>query len=94
MVIHWTTPATEELVAAYEYIASENPAAAERITNHIWDTVDLLAGYPRAGRKGRVAGTRELVIPGTPFVVAYKVEKNEVWVLAVMHAARKWPREF
>ena len=94
MRIHWTKPATEELLAAYEYVVSENPAAAERITNQIWETVGVLTRHPLAGRKGRVMGTRELVVVGTPFVVAYRVEKDEVWVLAVMHAARKWPNEF
>ena len=94
MRIQWTTPATEQLLVAYEYVAAENPAAAQRTTNHIWETVEVLARHPKAGRKGRVAGTRELVIPGTPFIVAYQVKKNEVWILAVMHAARKWPEEF
>jgi toxin ParE1/3/4 len=47
-----------------------------------------------AGRDGRVAGTREPVIPGTPFLVAYRIEKNEVRILAVLHAAREWPEEF
>jgi plasmid stabilization system protein ParE len=47
-----------------------------------------------AGREGRVTGTRELVIRGTPFIVAYRLERNEVSILAVMHAARKWPGEF
>ena len=65
MVIQWTTPATEELVSAYEYAAAENPAAARRITNHIWETVEVLARHPMAGRKGRTRATRELVIPGT-----------------------------
>jgi hypothetical protein len=36
-----------------------------------------------------VAGTRELVISGTPFIVAYRIEKNEVRILAVLHAARE-----
>jgi toxin ParE1/3/4 len=94
MNIQWTTPAMEELVAAYHYVTSENPAAAQRITNYIWETVDVLARHPMAGRKGRVRGTRELIVPGTPFLVAYKVEQNEVWILAVMHGARKWPKEF
>jgi toxin ParE1/3/4 len=94
MVIRWTTPATEELVSAYEYVATDNPAAARRVMNHIWETVEVLARHPMAGRKGRVVGTRELVIPGTPFIVGYRIEKKEVWILAVMHAARKWPEEF
>ena len=47
-----------------------------------------------AGREGRVTGTRELVIRGTPFIVGYRIEKKEVWILAVMHTARKWPEEF
>ena len=50
MVIQWTTPATEELVSAYECAAAENPAAARRITNHIWETVEVLARHPMAGR--------------------------------------------
>ncbi len=94
MVIQWTTPTTEELVSAYEYAAAENPAAARRITNHIWETAEVLARHPMAGRKGRIAGTRELVIPGIPFIVGYRIEKKEVWILAVMHAAREWPEEF
>jgi toxin ParE1/3/4 len=94
MIIRWTTPATEELVSAYEYVAADNPAAAQRIMNHIWETVEVLSLHPMAGRKGRIAGTRELIIPGTPFIVGYRIEKKEVWILAVMHAARKWPDEF
>jgi len=47
-----------------------------------------------AGRDGRVLGTRELVISGTPFLIAYRIEKKEVRILAVLHAAREWPEEF
>jgi toxin ParE1/3/4 len=94
MLLRWTSPATEQLAAAYEYVAADNHAAALRIANQIWETVDVLTRHPMAGRKGRVPGTRELVIVGTPFVVAYRVERTEVWVLAVLHAAKKWPREF
>jgi toxin ParE1/3/4 len=94
MRVRWTSPAREQFVSAYEYIAEENREAAARTADQIWESTQLLARHPMAGREGRVAGTRELVIRGTPFVVAYRVKKNEVWVLAVIHGARKWPEEF
>ena len=94
MRVRWTTPAKEQFVSAYEYIAEENRAAAVRTASRIWKSTELLASHPMAGREGRVAGTRELVIRGTPFIVGYRIEKKEIWILAVMHAARKWPEEF
>ncbi len=36
-------------------------------------------------------GTRELVVTGTPYVIAYRVEAHAVVVLRVMHGARRWP---
>jgi toxin ParE1/3/4 len=50
-----------------------------------------LADYPASGRPGRWPNTRELVVPGTPFMLPYCVKDDELWIIAVMHAARKWP---
>ncbi|MGE7367549.1 type II toxin-antitoxin system RelE/ParE family toxin [Neorhizobium sp. NPDC001467] len=36
-------------------------------------------------------GTRELVVAGTPYIVAYCVKNNRVEVLFVQHGARLWP---
>jgi toxin ParE1/3/4 len=94
MRVRWTTPAREQFASVYEYIAEENRAVAGRTAEQIWESAQLLARHPMAGREGRVAGTRELIVRGTPFIIAYRVERNEAWVLAVMHAARKWPDEF
>jgi toxin ParE1/3/4 len=94
MRVRWTTPAREQFVSAFEYIAEENRRAAARAANQIWESTQLLARHPLAGREGRVAGTRELVVSGTPFIVAYRIEKKEVRILAVLHAAREWPEEF
>jgi toxin ParE1/3/4 len=43
------------------------------------------------GRAGRIATTRELVVTGTPYVVAYRVTPAGVQVLRVVHGARDWP---
>ena len=50
--------------------------------------------HPYLGRDGRVPGTREHVIAGTPFVVAYRVHKDQIQILAVLHASRRWPEAF
>lgn len=94
MRVRWTTPAKEQFVSIYQYIGEENRSAAAKTADQIWEATQLLGRHPLAGRAGRVEGTRELVIQGAPFIVAYKVEKNQVWILAVMHGARKWPEGF
>jgi len=40
---------------------------------------------------GRVEDTRELVIPGLPFIVVYRVKKESVEVARVIHGAQEWP---
>lgn len=94
MRVRWTTPAREQLAVAHQYIAEENPRAAARMVEKIWKSTRLLGRHPMAGRPGRVDGTREFVVRGTPFLVAYRVVRNEIEILAVMHGARKWPDEF
>jgi toxin ParE1/3/4 len=43
------------------------------------------------GRPGRVTGTRELVISGTPFVVIYRLQEQSIEVLRLLHSAQQWP---
>jgi toxin ParE1/3/4 len=92
MRIRWTRAAAHQLDAACEYPAADLPAAAERLRRQLLDQVRHLSAYPEAGRAGRVAGTRELVIVNTPYVVAYQIkDRAEVQVLAILHSRRRWP---
>jgi len=75
-------------------VAQDNAAAEESLIERIFSAVEILAQYPQIGRDGRAKGTRELVIAGTPVVVAYRSRRSRVEALAVLHAARKWPEEF
>jgi addiction module RelE/StbE family toxin len=86
--------ALANLEAEAEYIARENPAAAQRVVLAIGEAVARLADYPAMGRAGRVEGTRELVVPHTPYIIPYRVREGRVEVLRIFHAARKWPPEF
>jgi toxin ParE1/3/4 len=92
--VRWLQTALANLDAEAEYIAEDNPAAAGRVVMRIFGAVDLLGENPAMGRPGRVAGTRELVIDGTPYIVPYRVRGDVVEILRVFHAARKWPGKF
>jgi len=53
--------------------------------------VNQLAQHPKMGRPGRVKGTRELVISGTPFVVIYRLKARRVDIIRLLHSAQQWP---
>jgi len=89
--LKWTPSALGDLDAAAAFIALDNPKAAAGMAGRVLESVEYLAVYPSLGRVGRVRGTRELVVSGTPFVVVYRVRLDIVQVLRVLHHARKWP---
>lgn len=93
MRVKWLRAALANLDAEAEYIAEDNPAAAGRVVQRILRAVDLLKKNPAMGRTGRVAGTRELVVAGTPYILPYRVRGEALEILRVFHAARKWPEK-
>ena len=94
-MIEWTGQATRQLDQVHDYIAFSNREdVADRVILRIISSVQRLAAFPTSGRPGRVHGTRELVIPNTPFIAAYAVDKTRIVVLAVYHGAHRWPETF
>jgi toxin ParE1/3/4 len=55
---------------------------------------NLLPDNPHMGRHGRVPGTRELVIPRTPYIVPYRLLDEAIQILRVYHGSRRWPESF
>jgi addiction module RelE/StbE family toxin len=78
-------------MAIFDFIEQENPAAAIRSDTKIEASIRQLLQFPESGRTGRVPGTRELVIAGTPYIAAYSVLSDRIRVLRVLHGAQIWP---
>ena len=92
MNILWSPEAIEDPNSLRAYIAQDSPSAARGVVLHIMDSVEqLLPDNPQRGRPGRVPGTRELVIPKTPFIVPYRLQRNVIQILRVYHRAWRWP---
>ena len=94
MRVRWLRRALRNLDDNAEYIARDNPDTAARVVQRIAASVERLATHPASGRIGRVPGTRELVVTGTPYIVPYRVRGATVEILRVFHTARKWPESF
>ena len=92
MRIRWTVSAVEDLAELRAYIADREPRAAGRVARAIREDIRLLSRFPSLGRPGKVPETRELVIRKTPYIVMYRVRDEQLEILRVLHATRRWPR--
>jgi toxin ParE1/3/4 len=93
MQVRWLDDALADVTEVYRYVAADNPKVAARVVQRVQAAVRLLAEMPHRGRPGRWSGTRELVVPRTPYIVPYRVQGDVVEILRVFHSARRWPEE-
>ena len=88
----WTRAAIRDLTHVREYIAHENPDAAREIALKFVGATERITQLPELGRIGRVNGTREVVVSGTQYLMVYRLKKNAIHFLRVLHGHQKWPR--
>ena len=86
MMLFWTHEAIADREAIYDYIEADNPSAALSLD----ELAAMLSSHPLMGRKGREAGTRELVVHRN-YILVYDLPAESVRILRVLHAARQWP---
>ncbi|HZB38575.1 MAG TPA: type II toxin-antitoxin system RelE/ParE family toxin [Beijerinckiaceae bacterium] len=94
MRVIWTPRAAARLSAINDHIAEDSPQAAARVAAEIVRRASDLADFPFQGRPGRLPNTRELVVAGTPYIVIYRVGRERIDILRVVHGAQRWPPRF
>lgn len=88
--LEWREAARADLFAILDYISDDDPDAAQRLKDEVEEKVSKLAQRPKLYRRGRVPGTREMVVRPN-YIVVYAESERGVVVLRVLHAARRWP---
>ena len=91
--IRWLRTVLRDLEARAAFIAADNPRAAREMVGRVHAAVEHLRDHPELGRVGRVPGTRELIVAGTPYIVPYRVRGGAVEVLRLFHGAQRGPVE-
>ena len=56
--------------------------------------IELLSAFPQIGHEGALAGTRELSVPGLPYIIVHRIEAGDedtLVILGVYHGAQLRP---
>jgi addiction module RelE/StbE family toxin len=86
--------AVSDLESIRAYIANDSPNSARKVAMRVKAGINRLRDFPLSGRAGRVPETRELVLPGTSYIAAYTIEREEVRIAAILHGRQNWPKSF
>ena len=91
--VSWLAKALRNLDEEAEFVAQDNPVAAQALVQRIHEAIGNLKANPALGRPGRIRGTRELIVPGTPYIIPYRVKlrSNRIEILRVFHTSRRLP---
>ena len=76
MTLRFTPRARNDLRDILEYIAKENPAAADRVRRAFLDAAKLVATRPHLGVRNAKS-------------IHYRVEGSDVWIVHIRHSARR-----
>ena len=72
MRVRWTATAADDLAHIVDYIRKDNPAAARRVAQTIYQGIAGLRKSPNIGRIGLAENTRELIFSAWPYIAVYK----------------------
>lgn len=76
--------------AIAEFIAKDSKPAAKRVVHYIRRSAQLLQYSPRLGR-ATGDEKRELILWRYPYILVYRIDQDEVRILAVFHQSQDWP---
>ena len=94
MKVIWSAASVRHLQEIIDYLKGESSAGTVTIRRRILATARRVGQMPYSGRIGRVDGTREAVVPRSPYIVVYQVSEQAVEILGIWHGARQWPESF
>jgi plasmid stabilization system protein ParE len=93
MRVRYTDPASQELDASISYLLEHTPAIAADFADHVDDAIAQLLLYPYSAQETEMSGVRRKYVRRFQYSIFYTVERDEIVILHVRHAARQWPWE-
>jgi toxin ParE1/3/4 len=93
MRVRYTDTALRELADAVSYLLERRPPSAAVFADLVDAAVARLSDYPYSAEQTEKPGVRRVYIRRFRYSIFYTVEGNEIVILQIRHAARRWPWE-
>jgi toxin ParE1/3/4 len=93
MRVRYTDPAAFDLDQCVSYFIQFVPASAKAFADSIDDAIARLVDNPYSAQETEMPGIRQVYIRRFRYRIFYTVEGDEVVILHIRHAARRWPWE-
>ena len=87
MQVIWSPTALRQIEQIHDYIARDNPAAAIKMAELLYEAGSSLDTLPHRGRPVPGTRMRELIV--RHYIVRYQVDGNQVLIVRVRHGARR-----
>lgn len=91
MRLVWLARALADRRTIYTTIEAENPAAALAVDEEIKTRAEQLLAHPELGRRGRVPGTRELILGRYEYLLVYRRRGETIEIMRALHQRQQWP---
>ena len=89
--LEWSPRSQRDIEAIHDYIALDNPVAAQSVIAEIRKAANSLRTLPMLGHVGKCPGTRELVLARFPYTLVYRLAPAKISIAAVLHQSRQYP---
>jgi toxin ParE1/3/4 len=93
MRVRYTRTALFEIDQAVSYLLEQHPSGAAMFADLIDDAVERLLDHPYSAEQTEMRGVRRAYIRRFRYSVFYTVTDDEIVILHVRHASRRWPWE-
>ncbi len=87
--LEWSPRSQRNIESIRDYIAADNPPASARVVAELIKAAEDLPNFPLLGHTGRRTGTRELVLTRYPYTIIYRLTREKIAIVAVLHQSRQ-----
>lgn len=86
-----TIRALQTLSEVLRYYEGQQNGLGAHFLRFYDEQIERLKDMPKVGRIGRVFGTRELVMQNFPFLIVYRVRKEYLEIINLIHQSKNYP---